>query len=177
MRILILFSGNGSLLDLVDRHECTDYWIGLTNNPASPALKKHYHKGLILQPKDINQHLADYGAIYDAILLLGYNKIIPDYLCEKYDGKMVNLHPSLLPKYAGLYKENVIQATLENHDKVAGATLHYVDKDVDKGRIWTQREVIIEPGSTVQTLYDDVKAVERILLGNFLKWKQNVIFS
>lgn len=177
MKALVLFSGNGSLLDFIDRHECIDFWIGLTNNPTTPALKKHYNKGLILQPNDINQHLADCGATYDAILLLGYNRIIPDYLCDKYDGKMVNLHPSLLPKYAGLYKEKVIQAALKNHDKVTGATLHFVDKDVDKGRIWAQKEIVIEPGSTIQSLYDDVKALERILLDKFLIWKQDVIYS
>lgn len=177
MRVLILFSGNGSLLDFIDRHECINFWMGLTNNPITPALKKQYHRGLIVQPENINQFLADCGATYDVILLLGYNRIIPDYLCDKYDGKMVNLHPSLLPKYAGLYKEKVIQAAIENHDKVTGATLHYVDKDIDNGLIWAQREVVIEPGSTVQSLYDDVKSIERILLDKFLIWKQNAIYS
>lgn len=82
-----------------------------------------------------------------------------------YKGRVLNIHPSLLPKYGGkgMYGQKVYQAVLDNQEKVSGCTVHIVDEDYDTGRILAQQQVQVEENDTVESLQTKVQTVENIL--------------
>ena len=83
------------------------------------------------------------------ICLAGFMKILPKKFIKKFSGKIVNIHPSLLPKYKGL---NTHQKALKNNDKYSGCTVHYVTDKVDSGKIILQKKVKIKRKDSLNTL-------------------------
>tara|TARA_B100000408_G_scaffold27904_1_gene20385 strand:+ start:13 stop:594 length:582 start_codon:yes stop_codon:yes gene_type:complete len=83
------------------------------------------------------------------ICLAGFMKILSKKFIKKFSGKIVNIHPSLLPKYKGL---NTHQKALKNNDKYSGCTVHYVTKKVDSGKIILQKKVKIKRKDSLNTL-------------------------
>ncbi len=83
------------------------------------------------------------------ICLAGFMKILSKKFIKKFFGKIVNIHPSLLPKYKGL---NTHQKALKNNDKYSGCTVHYVTKKVDSGKIILQKKVKIKRNDSLNTL-------------------------
>ena len=83
------------------------------------------------------------------ICLAGFMKILSKKFIKKFSGKIVNIHPSLLPKYKGL---NTHQKALKNNDKYSGCTVHYVTKKVDSGKIILQKKVKIKRNDSLNTL-------------------------
>lgn len=98
------------------------------------------------------------------ILLIGFMRILSDQFVKQYDHKILNIHPSLLPKYAGGMNTDVHAAVLKNKDTVTGCTLHYVTDQVDGGPIYAQAEVPVLPDDTPDTLKLRVQAAEQELL-------------
>src|SRR5687768_10954264 len=98
----------------------------------------------------------------DFIALAGFLWKIPQALIEAYRGRILNIHPALLPKFGGkgMYGLHVHRAVIEAGEKVSGATVHYVDEKYDQGRIVAQREVPVLPADTPETLAARVLAVE-----------------
>ena len=82
----------------------------------------------------------------DFIVLAGYMKKIPDSILNKYSGRIINIHPALLPAFGGegMYGLNVHRAVLESGVKCSGLTIHYVDKEYDNGKIIFQKSVKVE---------------------------------
>ena len=83
------------------------------------------------------------------ICLAGFMKILSKNFIKKFKGKIVNIHPSLLPKYKGL---NTYQRALKNKDKFAGCTVHYVTNKLDSGKVILQKKVKIKKNDTVNSL-------------------------
>ena len=83
------------------------------------------------------------------ICLAGFMKILSKNFIKNFKGKILNIHPSLLPKYKGL---NTHQRAIENNEKFSGCTVHYVTSKLDSGRILLQKKVIIRKKETVKTL-------------------------
>ena len=100
----------------------------------------------------------------DLILLIGFMRILSDKFVKEYDHKILNIHPSLLPKYAGGMNNNVHEQVLQNKDKVTGCTLHYVTATVDAGPVYAQQHVPVAPDDTVDTLKTKVQKAEQELL-------------
>ena len=102
----------------------------------------------------------------DIIVLAGYMKVLEPAVIEEYRRRIVNIHPSLIPKYCGkgMYGKRVHQAVIEGGETVSGATVHFVDEGVDTGEIILQREVPVEPGDTADTLAARVLKTEHIIL-------------
>jgi phosphoribosylglycinamide formyltransferase-1 len=98
----------------------------------------------------------------DFIVLAGFLWMIPENILESYEGKVVNIHPALLPAYGGkgMYGEKVHSAVLANHDSESGITIHYVNQSYDKGNIVFQARCRVEPGDTPDTLASRVHALE-----------------
>jgi phosphoribosylglycinamide formyltransferase-1 len=98
----------------------------------------------------------------DFIVLAGFLWLIPENILESYEGKIVNIHPALLPAYGGkgMYGEKVHSAVLANHDSESGITIHYVNQSYDKGNIVFQARCRVEPGDTPDTLASRVHALE-----------------
>lgn len=97
----------------------------------------------------------------ELILLIGFMKIITPYFISEYKGRIWNIHPSLLPKYASGMNLDVHAQVLENHETESGCTLHEVSEKVDEGRIILQKECKIVPGETVHTLKEKVQKLEQ----------------
>ena len=94
------------------------------------------------------------------ICLAGFMKILSKKFIKKFSGKIVNIHPSLLPKYKGL---NTHQKALKNNDKYSGCTVHYVTKKVDSGKIILQKKVKIKRNDSLNTLTKKVLLEEHKL--------------
>ena len=94
------------------------------------------------------------------ICLAGFMKILSKKFIKKFSGKIVNIHPSLLPKYKGL---NTHQKALKNNDKYSGCTVHYVTDKVDSGKIILQKKVKIKRKDSLNTLTKKVLLEEHKL--------------
>ena len=116
----------------------------------------------------------------DLIALAGYLKKIPDGIIEKYYRKILNIHPSLLPKFGGkgYYGMNVHKAVIASGEKKSGVTIHFIDKEYDKGPIIYQEEVPVLKSDTAEVLSSRILDVEhrvykkviRSLVNNNFKW-------
>jgi len=91
------------------------------------------------------------------ICLAGYMKILKKKFCKKFNGKIINIHPSLLPKYKGL---NTFRRILESKEKITGCTVHYVNEKLDSGKKILQKRIFIGPDDNEKTLRNKVQQVE-----------------
>jgi len=100
------------------------------------------------------------------IVLAGYMKLLPSKLVKQYYGRIINIHPALLPHYGGkgMYGLNVHKAVIESGDKYSGATVHLVDERYDTGPILIQRRVAVLPDDTPETLAARVLETEHQIL-------------
>jgi phosphoribosylglycinamide formyltransferase 1 len=98
----------------------------------------------------------------DWIILAGFLWLIPANLIDRYASRIINIHPALLPKYGGkgMYGSTVHKAVIENHEKQSGITIHFVNKEYDKGNIIFQVACDIDPADTSDTLASRVHALE-----------------
>jgi formyltetrahydrofolate-dependent phosphoribosylglycinamide formyltransferase len=102
----------------------------------------------------------------DLILLAGYLRKIPAPIVQQYSGKMINTHPSLLPKYGGrgFYGDHIHKAVIAGGDTETGCTIHYVNEEYDSGDIILQTKIPVDPRDTATTLAEKVKREEKIIL-------------
>ncbi len=144
-KCVILFSGTGSNLEnLLKNKHLHDgqlkYISAFTNNPKAKGIdicKLFSLEVTISSCKDPNLDLQIFLKNHnpDLIVLSGYMKILPDYIIKEYKGKIINIHPSLLPKYPGL---NTYEKVIDNKDKEHGITIHFVTEELDGGPIILQ---------------------------------------
>lgn len=124
-------------------------------NPLGPDGKK-------LEREAYDRLLATQCQAYgiDLIVLVGWMRILSPWFVRQFPKKIVNVHPSLLPKYPGM-DLNVHEEVLKNAEKESGMTIHYVDEGVDTGEILLQKTVVIEQGETVDSLKKKVQELEK----------------
>ncbi len=105
-----------------------------------------------------------YLALYkiDFVVLAGFLWLVPESIIDQYSGRIINIHPALLPKYGGkgMYGEAVHKAVIENHDKESGITIHYINKSYDKGDIIFQARCKVDASDTPDSLAEKVHALE-----------------
>ena len=97
----------------------------------------------------------------DLLVLGGYMRIVGKEMVNQYRNRMINIHPSLLPKYGGGMNLDVHRAVLEAGEKETGMTIHLIDEGVDTGPIVLQKSCPIDPSDTPETLKDKVQALEK----------------
>ena len=97
----------------------------------------------------------------DLIVMAGWMRVVSKKFCEAFAGRLINLHPSLLPKYKGLH---AIEQAMKAGETETGATVHFVTKDLDSGAIIKQQEVPILPGDTVESVQRAIQQAEHYLL-------------
>jgi phosphoribosylglycinamide formyltransferase-1 len=114
--------------------------------------------------KEIDQLLRQYDV--KLIVLAGFLAIIPQWICAMWDKRIINIHPSLLPKHGGkgMYGIHVQESVLASHDSIAGCTVHYVSAEVDGGAMIAQATVPVLAQDTPETLSLRVQQQEKILL-------------
>ncbi len=118
------------------------------------------HKNITRETFDhsITQVLKEHNI--DLILLIGFMRILSRKFCQDWKGKILNVHPSLLPKYAGGMDTRVHEKVLKNNDQETGCTIHFVTDEVDGGPVFIQKKCIVDPNDTVETLKIKVQALE-----------------
>lgn len=179
-KVAVLISGSGTnmaaLLYAAKQPDCP-YEIVLvaSNNPDAEGLTlaqgegiatfAQSHKGVDRAAFDaiMQQQIAKAGATH--VALAGYMRILSDAFVEQWEGRMLNIHPSLLPKYTGLHTH---QRALDAGDKVAGCSVHLVTPELDAGPVLGQTEVAIRPDDTAETLGARVKLAEHQLYPRIL---------
>ncbi len=107
----------------------------------------------------------------DYIVLAGFLSILPIDFCQKWQNRIINLHPSLLPKYGGvgMYGDHVHRAVLENKEHESGATVHFVTGEVDQGAVLVQKACKIEADETIDSLKKKVQQIEHVILLEAIK--------
>ena len=103
----------------------------------------------------------------DLIVLAGFMRILGAELVSRYENRIINLHPSLLPKYKGL---NTHARVLANGDKMHGASVHFVTPELDAGPIIVQERISVEPDDTVDSLERKVHDIEHLILPRAIGW-------
>lgn len=102
----------------------------------------------------------------DLIVLAGFMPIIPSHICEKWQGRIINTHPSLLPKYGGkgMYGVKVQEAVMQANEKMAGCTVHFVSSGIDEGEIILQKAIEVNYAETPWQLGGRIFKEENSLL-------------
>ena len=179
-KVAILISGTGTnmaALLYAAKHPNAPYEIVLvaSNNPDAEGLKiaaaegiatfaqTHLHLDRAVHDAMMHDRIVNAGADY--VALAGYMRILSDAFVQKWEGRMLNIHPSLLPKYKGL---NTHQSAIDAGDTVAGCSVHLVTAEVDDGPVLGQIEVAVLPGDTAETLLARVKMAEHQLYPRML---------
>ena len=98
----------------------------------------------------------------DYIILAGFLLKIPSVMVSYYSNRIINIHPSLLPKYGGkgMYGRNVHRAIIENNEKESGITIHFVNKNYDEGKIILQKRCVVSVKETVDSLEKKIQSLE-----------------
>ena len=112
--------------------------------------------------KDEDEIIALFNAYnVDLIVMAGWMRIVSKKFCEAFSGRIINLHPSLLPKYKGL---DAIERAIKAGETETGCSVHFVTEELDSGAIIKQQEVPILPGDTVESVTRAVQQAEHYLL-------------
>ncbi|WP_036931742.1 phosphoribosylglycinamide formyltransferase [Proteocatella sphenisci] len=178
LRIAVLVSGSGSNLQALIDAQKQDYFLSeikivISNKADSFALKRAEDAGIktyvIKDNKDLRKLLIENDI--DLIVLAGYLKIVSEEILEEYENRIINIHPSLLPKYGGrgMYGINVHRAVFESGDKESGATVHKVTNVIDGGEIIMQNKTDISDCKSAEEIQKKVLKIEHQILKNAIK--------
>jgi len=186
MRLRILASHEGSTLQAVlnavaNGHLSAEISVVISNNGAAGALRKARAAGLLAvhlssvthpNPEQLDQAILDTltNARTDVVLLTGYMKKLSPQVLQAYEGRIVNTHPALLPRFGGkgMYGDRVHQAVLASGDAETGISLHLVDPEYDTGKVLAQCRVPVLPGDSVADLSARVRTREKEFLVEML---------
>tara|TARA_B100001175_G_scaffold1858_1_gene1612 strand:+ start:54 stop:626 length:573 start_codon:yes stop_codon:yes gene_type:complete len=108
--------------------------------------------------QEVTNHLKENNV--ELILLIGFMRILSNEFCHRWQDKILNVHPSLLPRYVGGMDTNVHEQVLVNGDKETGCTIHFVTEEIDGGPILVQKSCKVDPNDNVETLKQKVQALE-----------------
>lgn len=184
LKVVVCVSGGGTnlqaIIDAVESGRITNAELRavISNNAGAKALEraaKHGIEGICLSPKNFETREAFNEAFTakmqelnpDLIVLAGFLVKIPEAMVSAFPGKIINIHPSLIPSFCGVgyYGLKVHEKALERGVKVTGATVHFVDGGMDTGPIIAQKAVYVQSGDTPEVLQRRVmEEAEWILL-------------
>ena len=175
LRVCVCVSGGGTnlqaIIDAIDAGRITNAQLVsvISNNKGAYALERAKNKGIdtaCVSPKDYENRALFNEAFLrcvdearpDLIVLAGFLVVLPPAMIQRYEGRIINVHPALIPSLCGkgYYGLRVHEAALERGVKVTGATVHFVDEGTDTGPILLQKAVEVLPGDTPQALQQRV---------------------
>ena len=181
--IVILISGRGSNMEAIVRACASEGWPArvaavVSNQPEAPGLTFAAGRGI---PTAVVAHTsfpdresfdAELAGVVerfrpDLVVMAGFMRILTPRFVQRFEGRIVNVHPSLLPAFTGLHTH---RRALDAGCKVAGATVHFVTADLDHGPIVAQAVVPVLPGDTEATLSARVLAREHVLYPRAIRW-------
>jgi phosphoribosylglycinamide formyltransferase-1 len=182
-RVVALASGSGSnfqsILDRTRQPGCPYRVVGLIcNRPGAGVLARTHNTGVPSKVVD-HQAFADRASFEqamceaidawhpDLVVLAGFMRILTPAFTHHYRGRLLNIHPSLLPRYPGL---NTHRRAIEAGDRQAGASIHFVTEDLDGGPVVCQARVDILDGDTPEALQARVLASEHLIYPAAIEW-------
>ena len=160
MRLGVMCSGNGTNFENIVRTCKKDEVVVMVHNKKKCGAAKRAaklgipHTQISSKQEDTIIQIMQAWKV-DLIVLAGWMRIVSPKLINAFPNRIINLHPSMLPKYKGLH---AIERALESGDDTTGVTVHYVNEELDGGEIILQSEVPILPDDTLDTL---TKAIQR----------------
>jgi phosphoribosylglycinamide formyltransferase-1 len=182
-RLAILISGRGSnlqaFIDAATRGElAARICLVISNNPDAAGLQRAERAGITARcinhrdystREDFDQALVDELRAHsvELVVLAGFMRILTPVLIEPFTGRLLNIHPSLLPKYPGLHTH---QRALEAGDSEAGVTVHFVTQELDGGPPVLQARVPVRPDDTADSLAARVAIQEHIIYPIAVNW-------
>ena len=182
-RIVILVSGRGSNAQAIVQRCAGEGWPAqvvaiVSNRPGASALAFATHLGLATAVVDHTLHASREafdaelarvidGFAPDLVVLAGFMRILTDGFVRRYAGRLLNIHPSLLPAFAGLHTH---RRAIEAGCKLAGATVHFVTPTLDHGPIVAQAVVPVLADDTPDALSERVLAVEHVIYPQAVRW-------
>jgi phosphoribosylglycinamide formyltransferase, formyltetrahydrofolate-dependent len=170
--IVILVSGSGTnlqrIIDTIDNGEIPNAKVSLVvadRECYGLERAKNHHIDHILIPrgKNFSSELAKVvPENTDLIVLAGFLSILKPEFCENWEGKIINIHPALLPKFGGkgMWGMNVHNAVIEAGEKQSGATVHFVTSGIDEGETILQKCFDVEENDTPETVAQKVHQIE-----------------
>jgi formyltetrahydrofolate-dependent phosphoribosylglycinamide formyltransferase len=175
MRVAVCISGRGSNLQALSEAfppgREAEVVLVLSNRADAPGLEYARRRGI---PAEALNHYEDavewLGFLerhqVEFIVLAGYLKLVPAAVVARFRGRIINIHPGLLPRFGGpgMYGRRVHEAVLASGATTSGATVHLVDEAYDRGEILAQQPVPVRPGDTPESLAARVLEVEHRLL-------------
>ena len=182
MRIAVLVSGGGSnlqaILDAIDRGEINGEVVQILCSAkkayALERARKYQIPAVVVHRKDYPDMEACNEARFQAVLaaepdlivLAGYLGIVPPQMVKRFRGRIINIHPALLPAYGGrgMFGHHVHEAVVAAGETTSGCTVHFVDEGTDTGPIIFQQAVPVLPGDTADTLAERILPYEHQLL-------------
>ena len=146
----------------------------ISNNKNAPGLKYAKQKKIEKKIFNFSNYIKTENAILNLlskkkiklICLAGFMKILSNNFLKKFNGKVINIHPSLLPKYKGL---NTHKRAIKNNDKYSGCSVHYVTSKLDSGKLILQKKVKINKNETENTLKQKILKQEHKLYPRAIK--------
>ncbi len=180
-RIAVFASGGGtdfqSVIDANERERFCEIAVLVASKHGIGAIERAERHGIRAEVyakaewPDLEELYADLAALLnglgvDYIVLAGWLKIIPESFIKRFEDRIINIHPSLIPAFcgSGYYGLKVHRAVLEYGAKISGCTVHFVNEVPDGGAIIAQRAVCVEEGDTPESLQSRILAVEHELL-------------
>ena len=181
-KIVVLISGNGSNLQAIIDHcesgningEITcvvsnkDDAYGIQRAEASNIKTEIINEDKFESRKDFNEELFNLllNLNADLIVLAGFMKILNEKTANYFFGKIINIHPSLLPKYPGL---NTHTKIIDNKEKYHGVSIHYVSSQLDAGPLIAQGQIIVNKDESVERLEERIHKVEHMIYPEVIK--------
>jgi phosphoribosylglycinamide formyltransferase 1 len=177
-RVAVLISGRGSNLgSLIDAADAEyEIILVISNIEGAAGLARAQaagiattvipHAGKTREAFDAEVDTALRAAQAEIVVLAGFMRILSDGFVRGWEGRLINIHPSLLPAYKGI---RVHERVIEAGELQSGASVHFVVPELDAGPVIAQARVPVHPGDTPQTLSDRVLAVEHKLYSEALK--------
>jgi phosphoribosylglycinamide formyltransferase-1 len=182
-KIVVMISGSGSNLQaIIDscNKGCIDAEIScvISNNPSAYGLERAASaniNSIVINHKDYeSRDRYDSELIKvldnlnpDLIVLAGFMRILTEKLTYKFFGKIINIHPSLLPKYPGL---NTHQEVIDNNDSIHGVSVHYVSSELDGGPLIAQGEIKTRAFENINHLIKRIHKIEHIIYPEIIKY-------
>lgn len=174
-QIAVVASGRGSnlkaLLHALEGEAIAQVAVVIGHSASVGALgiaRSHLVPTVVIaEANDTRAWLATLEAFkVDLVVLAGYLKLVPPAVVEAYRGRIINIHPALLPKYGGrgMYGDRVHRAVLDAGETISGATVHLVSEEYDKGSTLAQATVPVRGDDTPESLAEKVLGVEHRLL-------------
>ena len=162
VEVVISNSSNAYILERAAKHNIPNFFIS------------HLDKEREQFDDEISTILKKYEV--GLVLLIGFMRILSATFCREWKGRILNVHPSLLPKYAGGMDTNVHAEVIKNRDKETGCTIHFVTEAVDSGPILIQKKCSIDTNDTPDSLKKKVQSLEGEAFIDAIKFFQNNIY-